>query len=288
MDFGEILRVVRKRWYITAPGTLLAVVLTIVAYLVVPTQYQSMSTLSLINSVRPVTAPGNGNPFLTFESSLTATADFLARSLMSEDTARELKGMGVTEEYTAGLADNAMGPFIALTVTGTDKGHVFRSTQTLTEYAKKKLRTMQEQSGAPESSMIHAATIIPPQPPQPVIKKKIEVVAAVAGGLLVLTFVITFLLESFTRSRRRLVRLPDGTELKLNQEADLTAEIYIPRPRVTARPAATAPDAPTVPVAPLVNGSRRGEAVLPKVEEPKVSAVYRSSARSRRNADVGD
>jgi hypothetical protein len=282
MDFGEILRVVRKRWYITVPGTLLAVVLTIVAYLVVPTQYQSMSTLSLINSVRPVTAPGNGNPFLTFESSLTATADFLARSLMSEDTARELKGMGVTEEYTAGLADNAMGPFVTLTVTGTVKGHVFRSTEVLTDYAKKKLRTMQEQSGAPETSMIHAATIIPPQPPEPVIKKKIEIVAGAAGGILVLTFVATFLMESFTRSRRRLVRLPDGTELKLNQEADLTAEIYIPRPRVNT------PRTPIVPVPPLVNGTRRGEAILPKVEEPKVSAVYRSSARSRRNADVGD
>src|ERR1051325_9487107 len=107
MDFGEILRVVRKRWYITVPGTVLAVALTIVAYLVVPTQYESTATVSLINSPRPVTAPGAGNPFLTFESSLTATADFLARSLMSEDTARELKGMGVTEEYTAGLADNA-------------------------------------------------------------------------------------------------------------------------------------------------------------------------------------
>src|SRR3954464_6142088 len=108
MDFGEILRLIRTRWYITAPGALLAILLIVSAYVLVPMKYQSLSTLALINSPRPLTAPGNGNPFLTFESSLTATADFLARSLSSEAAAKELKGMGVTEEYTAALADNAM------------------------------------------------------------------------------------------------------------------------------------------------------------------------------------
>jgi hypothetical protein len=270
MDFGEILRVIRKRWYITLPGVVLALGLTLIAYLVVPTKYESQATLSLINSPRPVTAPGNGNPFLSFESSLTATADFLARSLGAEETARELKTMGVTEEYTAALADNAMGPFITLTVIGTDRAHVQRSTTILTEYAQRKLRTMQEQSGAPENSMIHAATIIPPQPPEPVIKKKIEVVAGTAGVLLTLTFAATFITESLLRSRQRAGLPTTGAASKHDVPSDHTRVIVIPRQapatEPTSHPAGTAGTAATA-------------------REVKFPTLYRSGAAGRRTAE---
>jgi hypothetical protein len=286
MDFGEIMRVIRKRWYVALPGAILTVALTLVAYLAVPMKYESLSTLALINSPRSVTAPGNGNPFLTFESSLTATADFLARSLTADETVDELKGMGVTEEYTAALADNAQGPFITLTVTGTDKVHVLESTKVLTEYAKRKLRTMQEQSGAPENSMIQAATIIPPQPPEPVLKKKVEVVAGAAGGAIAVSFLAVVLVESIARTRQRgqrMAALDDRTRVQPQNEQ--TAEMFFPH---------------------AGQGSGRRAPRLTKTREPSTSSssssggsgssgtgsgsnlttVYRSSAVERRRADA--
>jgi hypothetical protein len=281
MDFGEILRVIRRRWYVTAPGVVLTIAVALTSWLLVPTKYQSTSTLSLINSPRAVTAPGNGNPFLTFESSLTATADFLSRSLMSEDTARELKAMGVTEEYTAALADNAMGPFVTLTVTGTNKAHVLQSTIVLTEFATNKLQEMQEQSGAPENSMIKAATIIPPQPPESVLKKKIEIVAGATGLLLALTFVITFATENILRSRRRPVDRPDAPRARPEPVDDHTAEIALPRPR-RRQPS---PDSTIILPAQKVSIVKDDEDE-PVREQPKIAAVYRSGSGGRRSAGV--
>jgi hypothetical protein len=275
MDFGEIMRVVRTRWYVTAPGALLAVLLTVLAYVLVPMKYESHSTIALINSPRPVTAPGNGNPFLTFESSLTATADFLGRSLTSEDSAKELKAMGVTEEYTAALADNAMGPFITLTVTGTDKAHVLASTTTLTDYAKKKLREIQEQSGAPENSIIQAATIIAPQPPEAVVKKKLEVVAAAGGGSLTLVFLAVLLVESVARTRERTernIRANSETQLvsriRDTPQSDQTAELFFPRAGLGSAKRSTKP--------------------AEKPENGNLTTVYRSSTAPERRRAATD
>jgi hypothetical protein len=242
MDFGEILRIIRKRWYVMLPGLAVTAALTFAAYLVVPTKYQSNTSFSLINSPRPVTAQGYGNPFLTFESSLTATADFLARSLTATESVREVNALGVTEEYTAALSDNAMGPFITITVTGTDRAHVKRSTTVLAEYARAKLRQMQERSGAPESSMIQAVTIIEPQPPTSVIKTRVEVVAGTAGLMLALALVATFLTESVARARIRTARPTGELPIAFTHAADHArvwstnqgADLRIPRPAHSA------------------------------------------------------
>jgi hypothetical protein len=236
----------------------------------------------LINSPRSVTAPGNGNPFLTFESSLTATADFLSRSLMSEDTARELKAMGVTEEYTAALADNAMGPFVTLTVTGTDKAHVLQSTIVLTEFATNKLRDMQEQSGAPENSMIKAATIIPPQPPESVLKKKIEIVAGATGLLLALTFVITFATENILRSRRPAGGPgPKSRGPGSSRPTTTRPEIALPRRGGGSPSSDSTMILPTQKVSIVKDDEDE-----PVREQPKISAVYRSGGRRSAGVDV--
>jgi hypothetical protein len=199
---------------------------------------------------------------------------------MSEDTARELKALGVTEEYTAALADNAMGPFVTLTVTGTNKAHVLQSTIVLTDFATNKLREMQEQSGAPENSMIRAATIIPPQPPESVIKKKIEIVGGAAGLLLALTFIATFATENILRSRRRSPDRSDAPRAGLEPADDRTAEIALPRPR-QRRPS---PDSTIILPAQKVSIVKDEDE--PAREQPKISAVYRSGSGGRRSTGV--
>src|SRR4051812_24871810 len=130
MDLGEILRVMRDRWYVVVPMLMLAIGLGAAAVFVVPNTYESYSTVSLLSSPisTTVATQGNDNPFLTFDASLVATADFLGRSLQSTDAAKQLKDLGVTEKYTVALADGAQGPFITFTVTGNDETHVLRST----------------------------------------------------------------------------------------------------------------------------------------------------------------
>src|SRR5688572_12482845 len=101
MDLAEILRVLRNRWYIVVPLMLVTAGLTIAAYVLVPAKYVSCSTISLLSAERATTVAtkGNANPFLTFDSSLVATADFLSRSLTSNESKAELVRLGVDDEY---------------------------------------------------------------------------------------------------------------------------------------------------------------------------------------------
>lgn len=205
MDLGEILRVMRSRWYIVVPMLLLAAGLGVGAYVLVPTSYTTYTMVSLLSSPMATTTAtqGQDNPFLNFNGSLTATADFLGRRLQSTDVALELKNAGVTEKYEVALAENAQGPFLTLTVTGTDKQHILDSAATLAKMADSKLLQIQEQNGVAARDRIRLTQVIPPQKPQAEFKKKIEVVIAAAGGAVALTFVLTFIVESTSRARRR-------------------------------------------------------------------------------------
>jgi capsular polysaccharide biosynthesis protein len=204
MDLGEILRVMRRRWYLMAPVMVLTIAATALAYLFLPTSYESTATVSLLTAKRAsiLNKEGNTNPYLTFDASLVATADFLSRSLSSKGAQEELKGLGVTEEYTVALADNAQGPFISIVVTGDDEAQVLSSTGTLTEFAARKLTEIQKASGVDADDMVRLTTIIPPQKPEELVKDKLQLVIAVAGAGTALAFMLTFITEGLARSRR--------------------------------------------------------------------------------------
>ncbi|MCU7726413.1 hypothetical protein ODJ79_22005 [Actinoplanes sp. KI2] len=203
MDLGEILRVMRKRWYLMAPIMVLTVALTALAYFLLPTKYESTSTVSLLTAERAsiISKSGNTNPYLTFDTSLVATADFLSRSLSSKGAQEDLKKLGVGQEYTVALADNAQGPFITITVDGNNESQVLHSTTVLTDYAGQKLEEIQKASGVKPEDMIRLTTIVPPQTPDALIKNKLQVVIAIAGAGTAAAFMLTFVTEGLARSR---------------------------------------------------------------------------------------
>ncbi|WP_371668109.1 chain length determinant protein [Streptomyces sp. NBC_00289] len=201
MDLAEIFRVMRRRWYVLLPGLLLAAGLTFAVTSVVPVTYQSQSTVVLLNSQK-ATVAYDGNPFLSTQTSLTGMADGLARNLNSDASLRELKSRGATGTFEAKLADNAQGPLMWLTVTGTDKASVLASDRILTAYAKERLKQFQEQQSVAPKAMIQMTTIVAPQNPVAQTKTRLEYMI-MAGGLgFVLTMVAAFYVEARKRSPR--------------------------------------------------------------------------------------
>lgn len=180
MDLAEIFRVMRRRWYILLPGLLLTVGLTVAVTLVVPVTYQSQSTVILLNSEK-ATEAYDGNPFLSTQTSLTGMADSLARNLNSDDSVRELKSRGATGTFEAKLADNAQGPLMWLTVTGTDERAVLASDKILTAYANERLGQFQEDQSVATKARIRLTTIVAPQPPVAQTKTRLEYMI-MAGG----------------------------------------------------------------------------------------------------------
>jgi hypothetical protein len=198
MDLAEIFRVMRRRWYVLLPGLLLTAGLIVGAGLMVPVTYQSQSTVVLLNSQK-ATVAYDGNPFLSTQTSLTGMADSLARNLDSDDSLRALKSRGATGTFTAKLADNAQGPLLWLTVTGTDKAAVLASDKILTAYAKERLEQFQKQQSVAPKAMIRMTTIVPPQNPVAQTKTRIEYLV-MAGCLgLVLSLFAVFYVEARSR-----------------------------------------------------------------------------------------
>ncbi|MEH0421051.1 chain length determinant protein [Streptomyces sp. B21-083] len=230
MDLAEIFRVMRRRWYVLLPGLLLTAGLVAAVVLVVPVTYQSQSTVQLLNSPKATVAYG-GNPFLSTQTSLTGMADSLARNLNSDDSVRELKSRGATGTFEAKIADNAQGPLMWLTVTGTGKASVLASDRILTAYAKDRLEQFQKQQSVEPKAMIQMMTIVVPQPPMAQTKTRLEYMIMAGGGGLVLTLAACFYVEARRRSRP-----PVRPE-----EPEQPAEVPEPaaEPRVTApRPSA--------------------------------------------------
>ncbi|MGP3689191.1 chain length determinant protein [Streptomyces sp. IBSNAI002] len=199
MDLAEIWRVMRRRWYVLLPGLAITAALTAAVYLLVPVEYRSQSTVTLLNS-KKATVAFDGNPFLSTQASLTGMADGLARNLNSDDSVADLKSLGLTGVHEAKIADNAQGPFMWLSVTGTDPAAVLKSDEILTAYAEKRLTEFQSQQSVAPEAMIRMTTIVPPQKPEAQTKTRLQYLV-MAGALgFVLSLVATFFVEA--RKRR--------------------------------------------------------------------------------------
>jgi hypothetical protein len=206
MDFGEMFRVMRRRWFISVPALLLTMVATVGMYAAWPTSYSSEVQLSLLSSRSVAQSQGDaGNPYLAFTAGLDSVVDILGRNLSSDQAVAQLHALGVTYPYTAGIAQNAQGPFLAIDVTGHSRAQITRSMPVIVAFAQQRLAQMQNASSAPKNSLIQAVLIAPPSTPMPVLKTKIELVAAVAVIGLVCSFLFCFIVDN-SLNRRRILR----------------------------------------------------------------------------------
>jgi len=255
MDLAEIARVMRRRWYVLLPGVLLTVALTVGAYLKVPVTYTSQSTVVLLNSQK-ATKAFDGNPFLSSQISLNGMADSLARNLNSDAAVAHLKAQGATAATTAKLADNAVGPLLWLTASGTDKKAVLAADKLFTAYAAERLEQFQTQQSVTSQAMIRMATIVPPQNPVAQTKTRYEYLALAAVAGVVVSLVATFYVEA----RRR---APDaGRTGRAGREPD------------AAGPDAAVPDA----------GQDQGDAGRAAGKHAAAAGPERASAASSRKA----
>ena len=321
MDLGEILRVMRSRWYIVVPMMLLAAGLGVAAFLVTPTSYTTYTMVSLLSapSATKTATMGQDNPFLNFNDSLVATADFLGRRLESTDVQLQLKNAGVSEEYKVTLAENAQGPFLTITLTGEDKDHLLTSAATLARFADTMLVTIQEQNGVRETDQIRLTQVIPAQKPEPVTKKKIEFVIVAAGGTMALTFILTFIVESVSRRRRAQaeaagetaretsappvvhsgsVPVPRTAVVKGKPDAGEETRVLRPAPVIAPRapekkPAESGPAPASTAILPkplLVNGDGLRQKPDAPVNPPRQTGsptTYQSKSADRRGQDAG-
>ncbi|MFD4871807.1 O-antigen ligase family protein [Streptomyces sp. NPDC058420] len=211
MSLGEIWAILRRRWYFMVPFTVLSLLGGAYLYATVPVSYQSQSSVGLLDSSAVARlAPTFGNPISNAGGSLIVTADVLIRTLESGDAAKELRGRGVTDPYTAGFAPASESPLLVLSVTGTDREKVLEETNTLTTFAGEQLDALQAAAKVPPAYTVQTARVVLPQTPVAKSKSRYQDIAAVVILGVVSAFLLSILMEgvAVVRRRRSLVKTP--------------------------------------------------------------------------------
>ncbi|MET7572391.1 O-antigen ligase family protein [Streptomyces sp. NPDC005492] len=191
------------------PITVLSLLAGGYLYATVPVSYQSQSSVALLDSSAVARlAPTFGNPISNAGGSLIVTADVLIRTLESDDAAKELRGRGVTDPYTAGFAPASDSPLLVLSVTGTDREKVLKETSTLTTFAGEQLNALQVAAKVPAPYTVQTAPVVLPQTPVAKSKSRYQDIAAVVILGVVSAFLLSILMEgvAVVRRRRRLVK----------------------------------------------------------------------------------
>ena len=226
MDFGEMLRVLRRRWIVATVGIVLTLVATLGAYKAWPNKYQSSAELTLIGSKSMANQAGNGgNPYVAV-GNLDPVASILAGNVSSDQAVKQLRAEGVTYTYTAEVPQFAAGPFVQVTVIGKEPAEVTQQLPIVMRYVEQRMNELQQETAipTPPNSVITTQVIVPPSTPSKVLKTKLEVVA----GTFVIFFVgtlITIAIVDRVRRRRTGKRHADAdTATPAGPPAESTAD----------------------------------------------------------------
>jgi hypothetical protein len=141
MDVRKTLQILGRRWYIAVPLLLLTVAAS-AAMAARPGPYQSESQVVLLPSAQSSKLAG-GNPYLSFDDSLTLTADLLRRLLINPPLVQSLGKNGYGSSYQVVDDPLTAGPVLDITVTGTSKDSVEHTLAGVTNEAGRQLRLMQ-------------------------------------------------------------------------------------------------------------------------------------------------
>ncbi|MFJ3201446.1 O-antigen ligase family protein [Streptomyces sp. NPDC086989] len=230
MSIGEMAAVLRRRWYVMVPLTVIGLLAGLHLYRSVPVAYQSQSSVALLDSTAVAElAPAFGNPISNAGGSLVVTADVLIRTLSGADAARDLQGLGVTDPYTVGFAANTSGPMLTLTVTGTDRAKVLKETSTLTTFAGEQLNALQAAAKVQPAYFVQTAPVVLPQTPVPQLKSRYQQVLGVVIAGVTAGFTLSFVTETLLVARRR--------------RREAAAQAGAPRTRLRRRLPGRTPDA---------------------------------------------
>ncbi|MEU4443462.1 hypothetical protein AB0K14_08270 [Actinosynnema sp. NPDC050801] len=275
MDFWGAVRTLRRRWYIALPAAITAVAVAVGVFLSIPTRYQSSGVMvftspsaggSFSENISPEDAV-RVNPLLSFDGSLTTTAQIISQILADPKTRKESLGLDkdATENFTA--AGGGMGgPFLFVTADGSTPEAAERLVTTVMEFAAKELDKQQVALKAPESTFITSQVIVNPTTAEAQIGGKVRYAGAAFVLLMLLTTVATFGGDSVLNHLRR------RRESREGKDGDAAPEDAAVTPPPTAQAASAGPVGPA---APGSQGSQGSQNANPPVPPPLNGASRR-------------
>lgn len=197
----NVIRVIARRWYVVLIGLLLTAGLAFAAMQTTPVEFRARALLLLLPSEEAVGA--GGNPFLAL-SGLEQPASLVTAYFTSTAAQEEVAARSETARYVVALDAQVRGPVILVEVTDETAAQSLATLDYLTERVPQELRRLQDEVGAPESSIIGSMLLTRDAEPAEDSNAMIRLVIAAAvlglGGTLFLAFAV----DSFLARRSAL------------------------------------------------------------------------------------
>jgi capsular polysaccharide biosynthesis protein len=209
MDVLSILRLLVRRWRVTAPAALLTVILIGVAFLSSSPTYEATASIALLPPPEApdpnapsasALPPGVGqNPFARY-GDLSVVADILARVMDSDSRQAEFESQGVTG-YDVVVNRLQRGPVVDVTGEGPNPEAAIQSTEVVVEEVTAVLAELQQDEDADPAYLIKSAVLEPPSTATAMYGSTLRTaIAALAVGALV-TLGLAVLAEAIARTR---------------------------------------------------------------------------------------
>jgi hypothetical protein len=199
MYYADLLRTVRRFWYVALAGVVATAALCFLAARVIPPDYQAQAKVLMVPARAPAT-PGGDNPLLSI-GGLQPTADTLALAFADTTVQERLAKEGVTGKYEVVLDPVSKSPVLAITATDSSPAAALATLKLVVGEVPKVLADLQGKVDVPVRSQLSTLVIAQDQKATLVLKSRIRLLGAVGGVGLAVTFGLMVFL--FNRDRQR-------------------------------------------------------------------------------------
>ncbi|WP_394768412.1 hypothetical protein [Lacisediminihabitans sp.] len=200
MYLRDLVRSLGRRWYFVLLGLALTAGLCVAALRVVPVSYNSEASIVLLPP-KTSTEP-NGNPFL-YLGGLSQAVDVLTRTISSDETAKPLLKANPGAKFTIAADVTTTGPIILITSNAPTAAGAQAMTSSVLEAVPTALDSIQSELAVKPQSKISVMTIAVDAKGKLDAKTRTQAVIGIGAVGIVLTILLTGLVDGLMRSRRR-------------------------------------------------------------------------------------
>ncbi|GGH49070.1 hypothetical protein [Microbacterium album] len=214
MNIADTLRGLLRRWYIAAPGLLLAVAAAGAVWLHVPPTYERSATQLLLPGEASLPQPEpvagqdddeevpGANPFL-FLGGLTTAADVLVSAVGSPDSVSVATDLFEGSEVTVARDPRTSGPMLLVTVSAPSDRAAARLIDVMLDRTEQVLEELQTEQKVPEAARVRVSPIAVDS--ESVLRGRDRTLLAAAAGAAtaLLTLFVTAAVDGLARRPRR-------------------------------------------------------------------------------------
>ena len=184
MDVSGALHTLRKHWILTSVLVLLTLIAAMGAWTKISGPYQLTSQVVFLASEQ-TSKPNGNNPYLSFDDTLSTTADIVRRQVLDPRIVAALAARGFNDTYDIEDDPLGIGPVLDISATGPTKAGVMATQAAVTAEVQNQLQELQTDLLAKDqiTSMVVTSS---PKATLMVSKKARPVVAVLVVGFILI------------------------------------------------------------------------------------------------------